>query len=85
METGEKVRRPRIDAKRFVEVWVRVANEGGTVSDVAQEMGCSVAGAGTKWKKLCEEGACLPELPTGKKKSKVDIDEINSYIKANLK
>lgn len=83
METEKKVRRPRIDTDNFVKVWVAVANRGGSVSDVASEVGCSVAGAMTKRKKLCEEGAELPPLAGERKKP--DISSINDYIKANLK
>jgi len=31
------------------------------------------------------DGAKLPELPTGSRKAKVDVDAINDYLKANLK
>jgi transposase len=81
----KEIKRPRIDTSRFVEVWVATANAGGSQMDVASELGCSVGGAMNKWKKLCEEGADLPELPAGSRKAKVDVDEINAYINANLK
>lgn len=81
----KEIKRPRIETSRFVEVWVRVANEGGSQMDVASELGCSTGGAMSKWKRLRADGVDLPELPAGSRKAKVDVEEINAYINANLK
>jgi transposase-like protein len=85
MEEKKEIKRPRIETDCFVAAWVKAANEGGTQADVAEALGCSVAGALSKWKRLRDDGAILPELPAGSRKAKVDIDEINAYINANLK
>ncbi len=84
MEEKKEIKRPRIETDCFVAAWVKAANEGGTQADVAEALGCSVAGALSKWKRLRDGGAILPELPAGSRKAKVDIDRINSYVKANL-
>lgn len=85
MSTEAKIKRPRIDDSVFVKEWVRVCNEGGTVEEVARQIGCSLPGAVSKWKKLVKDGVDLPELKRKNRKSRSDKEELNSYIKSNLK
>lgn len=85
MSTETKIKRPRIDDNTFVKAWVSACNQGGTIEDVASEIGCSLAGAVSKWKRLVKEGVELPELKRKNKISNLDKEELNSYIKTNLK
>lgn len=85
METEvKKISRPRIDDNTFVKAWVEAYNQNGTIDDVAKCIGCSLAGAVSKWKRLAKEGVELPELKRKNKISNSDKDELNSYIKTNL-
>jgi hypothetical protein len=85
MTEEKKISRPRIDTEAFLKAWVNAVNNDGSQMDVAEELRCSPAGVANKYKKLVAEGAELPELPTGSRKTKVDVDAINKYLKANLK
>ena len=77
------IKRPRLDNKEFVEVWMRVAKSGGHQQDVADALGCSLAGALGKFKNLLKDGVELPELPRPpRKKSKVDVDGLNELIRS---
>jgi hypothetical protein len=85
MDTEKKITRKRIDSDMFVKVWIEVANNNGTMYDVAEAIGCSLPGVGTKRKSLATTGIVLPDLRRGGKKSKVDVSGLNAYIQANLK
>lgn len=85
MDTEKKIVRKRINSDDFVKTWIEVANKNGTMYDVAEAVGCSLPGVGTKRKSLEKTGVVLPDLRRGGKKSKVDVDGLNAYIKENLK
>ena len=81
--TKEKITRTPIDEQQFVKVWARVHKEGGSLQDVADEVGCSYAGAKNKADKLVEEGVKLPELKKYRG-AKRDVDALNATLKAEL-
>lgn len=83
--SDKKIVRKRIDSDLFVKTWIEVANNNGTMHDVAEAVGCSLPGVGTKRKSLAERGIVLPDLRRGGKKSKIDVNGLNEYIKQNLK
>lgn len=85
MDTKEKIKRPRIDTKAFVETWVEAFNNDGTPQDVADKIGCTIAGLLSKRKRLEKEGVELPELQKGRRKSGIDADGLNEFIKRNVK
>jgi hypothetical protein len=84
MTTKEKVSRPRIDEAKFIKVWAKVHNKGGHLQDVADEIGCSHAGASTKAKSLIEAGIKLPKLERAPRKSGRDVKALNEVLKAEL-
>lgn len=85
MDTKEKIKRPRIDTKAFVETWVAAFNNDGTQQDVADKIGCTIAGLLSKRKRLENEGVELPELRKAGRKSGIDADGLNEFIKNNVK
>lgn len=80
----EKIVRTPIDETEFVKVWARVHREGGGLQHVADEIGCSYAGAKNKAEKLVEEGVKLPELKKGRGPKAIDVAALNAEIKAEL-
>lgn len=80
----EKIVRTPIDEAEFVKVWARVHKDGGTLQDVADEIGCSYAGAKNKAEKLVEDGVKLPDLKHGRGPKKRDVDALNASLKAEL-
>jgi len=87
MATKEKVSHPRIDEEKFIKVWARVHNKGGHLQDVADEIGCSLAGASAKAKNLMEAGVKLPKLaraPRAPRKNGRDVKSLNDVLKAEL-
>lgn len=80
----EKVARPRIDEEKFVKVWARVHNAGGSIHDVATEFGCSSAGASTKAKVLIEAGIPLPKLNRASNKKTRDVKALKETLRAEL-
>jgi hypothetical protein len=84
MTTKEKVSRPRIDEAKFIKVWAKVHNKGGHLQDVADEIGCSLAGATAKAKNLIEAGIKLPKLERPPRKSGRDVKALNEVLKAEL-
>lgn len=80
----EKITRTPIDEAKFIKVWARVHNEGGSLQDVADEMGCSYAGAKNKADKLIEDGIKLPELKRGRGPKQRDVKALNDILKAEL-
>lgn len=82
--TKEKIVRTPIDEEKFVKVWARVHNDGGGLQDVADEIGCSYAGAKNKAEKLVEEGVKLPELKRGRGPKQRDIKALNDALKTEL-
>lgn len=85
METKEKIKRPRIDSDLFVKTWVEVFNSDGTHQDVADKVGCSLPGLLNKVKRLEKEGVHLPELRKADRRSGIDAEGLNDYIKRNAK
>lgn len=85
METETKIKRPRINTEAFVKAWVDAFNDGGSHHDVAEKVGCSLAGVLSKAKNLAKEGVTLPELKKAGRRSRVDTKGLNDFIKANLK
>lgn len=79
----EKVVRTPIDEAKFIKVWARVHNAGGSLQDVSEEVGCSYAGAKNKAKKLIEGGVKLPDLKRGRLKQR-DVKALNEILKAEL-
>jgi hypothetical protein len=80
----EKITRTPIDEGEFIKVWARAHRDGGSLQDVADEIGCSYAGAKNKAEKLVEDGVKLPELKRGRGPKKRDVDALNALIKAEL-
>lgn len=77
--------RVRIDDTNFVDVWLKHYKAGGTLHDVAAELGCSYGGAAQKAKVLLEEdGVELPELMKKIRRRKVDAAALNDRIKKAL-
>lgn len=85
MATKEKIARPRIDNKAFVAAWIDAYNNDRTQQDVADKIGCTIPGLLNKVKRLEEEGVKLPELRKPKRKTGIDVDELNGLIKAKKK
>lgn len=84
MTTKEKVSRPRIDDDKFVKTWVKVFNKGGHLQDVADEIGCSLAGASSKAKSLIEDGVPLPKLERAPRKKNRDVKSLKEIIKNEI-
>jgi hypothetical protein len=84
MATKEKVSHPRIDEEKFIKVWARVHNKGGHLQDVADEIGCSLAGASAKAKNLMEAGVKLPKLARAPRSNGRDVKSLNDVLKAEL-
>jgi hypothetical protein len=83
IEKVEKRGRVRIDDVQFVDVWLKHYKAGGTLHDVAAELGCSYGGAAQKAKVLQEDdGVELPELTN--RRRKVDAAALNDRIKKAL-
>jgi hypothetical protein len=80
----EKITRTPIDEAKFVKVWARVHLEGGSLQDVADEIGCSYAGAKNKADKMVEDGVKLPELKRGRGPKQRDVKALNEALKAEL-
>lgn len=76
------VERPRIDEVKFVKVWMATAKRGGHIGEVADEIGCTLGGASTKFKSLVERGVKIQKLPRKPRKSAVSVDELNAIVKA---
>jgi predicted transcriptional regulator len=75
-----KISRPRIDDQAFVKAWMKVHASGGSQSEVARELGCTMGGVNGKFKRLEKDGVNLPAL--GRKGSKVDVEGLNSLIRS---
>lgn len=84
MSTKQKITRTPIDESEFIKVWARVHREGGGVQDVANELGCSYAGAKNKAERLMEEGVKLPALKKGRRRKVLDVDALNAELKSEL-
>ena len=84
MATKEKVSRPRIDEEKFIKVWARTYKKGGHLQEVADEIGCSLAGASAKAKNLVENGVKLPQLARAPRKNGRDVKSLNDTLKAEL-
>lgn len=82
--TKEKITRTPIDESKFIKVWARVHLAGGSLQDVADEIGCSYAGAKNKAEKLVEDGVKLPELKRGRGPKQRDVKALNEALKAEL-
>lgn len=82
--TKEKITRTPIDEAKFIKVWAKVHNNGGSLQDVADEMNCSYAGAKNKSDKLVEDGIKLPELKRGRGPKQRDVKALNDILKAEL-
>lgn len=80
----ENIVRPRIDEEKFIKVWAKVYNKGGNIKDVADEMGCSLAGASTKAKNLVDSGIPLPKLARAPHKSNRDVKALKESLRAEL-
>lgn len=84
MNTKQKITRTPIDESEFIKVWARVYREGGGLQDVADELGCSYAGAKNKAERLIEDGLKLPELKKGRRSKVYDIAALNAELKSEL-
>lgn len=84
MNTKQKITRTPIDESEFIKVWARVYREGGGLQDVADELGCSYAGAKNKSERLIEDGLKLPELKKGRRSKVYDIAALNAELKSEL-
>lgn len=84
MVAKEKITRTPIDEVKFIKVWARVHIAGGGLQDVADEMGCTYAGAKNKAEKLVEDGVKLPELKTGRRSKQRDVKALNEALKSEL-
>lgn len=80
----EKITRTPIDEENFIKVWARVHREGGGLQEVAEEIGCSYAGAKNKAERLVEDGIKLPELKKGRGPKQRDVKALNEVLKAEL-
>jgi hypothetical protein len=79
-----KASRPPIDESEFVKVWARVHKSGGGLQEVADEIGCSYAGAKNKAEKLEEAGLKLPALKKGRSAKKIDVDGLQAIFKEEM-
>lgn len=84
MNTKQKISRTPIDENELIKVWARVYREGGGLQDVADELGCSYAGAKNKAERLIEDGLKLPELKKGRRAKVYDIAALNAELKSEL-
>ena len=84
MTAKEKITRTPIDEAKFIKVWARVHLAGGSLQDVAQDIGCSYAGAKNKAERLVEDGIKLPELKRGRGPNKRDVKALNEILKTEL-
>jgi len=82
--TNEKVSRPRIDEEKFIKVWARTHKKGGYLQNVADEVGCTLAGASAKAKNLIEAGVKLPQLARSPRNNGRDVKSLNDTLKAEL-
>lgn len=80
----KQIVRSPIDEENFIKVWAQVHKEGGSLQKVADEIGCSYAGAKNKADKLIEDGVPLPELKKGRGPKKRDVDALKAALKAEL-
>lgn len=80
----EKITRTPIDDTKFVRVWARVHKDGGGLQDVADQVGCSYAGAKNKAERLVEDGVKLPELKRGRGPRQTDVALLNAELKNEL-
>lgn len=79
-----KVSRPPIDEKEFMKAWARVHKGGGGLQEVADEIGCSYAGAKNKAEQLVNAGVKLPQLKKGRGAKKIDADELNAIFREEM-
>lgn len=84
MSTKNKIVRTPIDESLFIKAWARAFREGEGVQEVAEEIGCSYAGAKNKAEKLVEGGVKLPELKKGRGRKTIDVAALNAELKAEL-
>ena len=84
MSTKNKIVRTPIDESVFIKAWARAFREGQGVQEVADEIGCSYAGAKNKAERLIEGGVKLPELKKGRGRKNIDISALNAELKAEL-
>jgi hypothetical protein len=84
MNTKQKITRSPIDENELIKVWARVFREGGGLQDVADELGCSYAGAKNKSERLIEDGVKLPELKKGRRSKVYDVAALNAELKTEL-
>lgn len=84
MNAVKKITRKPIDEKDFVKAWVRVQKAGGSLKDVAEELGCSYAGAKNKADKLAESGIQLPALKKGRGPKIVDVAALKNLVKDEM-
>lgn len=80
----KQIVRTPIDEENFIKVWARVHKDGGSIQDVADEIGCSYAGARNKGETLIESGIPLPELKKGRGPKKRDVEALKASLKAEL-
>lgn len=80
----EKIVRTPIDESEFIKIWARVFREGGGLQHVADDVGCSYAGAKNKAERLLEKGVKLPKLKKGRGEKIIDVEALNSELKAEL-
>lgn len=83
--TTKKITRTPIDEKEFITAWVRVHKADGGLKDVAEELGCSYAGAKNKAEKLAEQGIKLPELRRGRVAKQVDLAGLKKLLDEQMK
>jgi hypothetical protein len=65
VEEKKKIQRPRIDDREFTAAWMKMVKAGGNQKDVAEILGCTLGGVGSKLKKLKKDGVPFPDLPSG--------------------
>jgi len=82
--TKEKVSRARIDEEKFIKVWAKVYNRGGSLQNVVDEMGCTLGGAYGKAKSLVESGVKLPKLARASNKKERDVKSLNDVLRNEL-
>lgn len=51
--------------EKFVSVWCKHHRQGGTINDVAEELGCGKRGVGFRRDRLKRDGVILPKLKHG--------------------
>ena len=82
--TKQKIVRSPIDENELIKAWARVYREGGGIQDVADELGCSYAGALSKSKILIKVGVPLPPLKKFRRSKVYDVDALKSELKLEL-